>query len=160
MPYSVLFVCLGNICRSPTAEGVFRKLVEESGLQEKVIIDSAGTSAYHIGESPDSRSQAEALRHGYDLSPIRSRQIIADDFDTFDVIIAMDKSNLEHLKLIKSKGYEEKLKLFLYDFAPHLQRFDVPDPYYGGPRGFTEVVELIEQASQGLLDYIEKRLAS
>lgn len=156
--YSVLFVCLGNICRSPTAEGVFRAKAEETALIEHLHIDSAGTSAYHVGESPDSRSQQEALRHGYDLSSIRSRKVIQEDFDRFDLIVAMDMDNFRELNSFKSNAYSDKLKLFLADFAPHLEVDEVPDPYYGGAQGFTRVVQLIEAASDGLISHIQKEL--
>ncbi|NVK21820.1 MAG: low molecular weight phosphotyrosine protein phosphatase [Kangiellaceae bacterium] len=155
--FSVLFVCLGNICRSPTAEGVFRQKVIEAGLAQDILIDSAGTSAYHIGEPPDIRSQAEAKRQGYDLATIRSRKVTLPDYDKFDLLIAMDKANLRDLKAINSSVYNDKLKLFLADFAPHLSAKEVPDPYYGGEKGFTEVVHLIELASDGLLDFIKKQ---
>lgn len=158
--YSVLFVCLGNICRSPTAEGVFREKVNQTGLSDKIFIDSAGTSAYHAGEAPDPRSQEEALRHGYDLSAQKSRQVINQDFQKFDLIIAMDKSNLKNLMLLNSGSYSNKFKLFLADFAPELGITEVPDPYYGGDKGFTQVVELIETASDGLLQYILQELKS
>ncbi|WP_251359878.1 low molecular weight protein-tyrosine-phosphatase [Kangiella sp. TOML190] len=156
--YSILFVCLGNICRSPTAEGVFRAKAEQAGIANKLFIDSAGTSAYHLGEPPDERSQQHAAVFGYDLSAIRSRKVAPQDFDTFDLIIAMDQSNLDNLKLYKSNGYSDKLKLFLADFAPQLGISQVPDPYYGGTKGFTEVVKLIEVASDGLIDYITPKL--
>ncbi len=152
--YSVLFVCLGNICRSPTADGIFRAKAAEAGLE--LHIDSAGTSAYHAGEAPDLRSQQEAKRHGYDLSMIRSRQVISEDFNQYDLVIAMDKSNLENLQTYKSNTCKAKLKLFLADFAPDLGVEEVPDPYYGGAKGFTEVVKLIEQASEGLVAYIQQ----
>ncbi|NVJ65310.1 MAG: low molecular weight phosphotyrosine protein phosphatase [Gammaproteobacteria bacterium] len=156
--YSILFVCLGNICRSPTAEGVFRVKAEQAGLANKLFIDSAGTSAYHVGEQPDLRSQQEAKRHGYDLSYIRSRKVATDDFDKFDLIIAMDNSNLVNLKHLDTKGYDDKLKLFLHDYAPQLGVSEVPDPYYGGAQGFTEVVRLIESAADGLIEYLRKDL--
>lgn len=163
-PFSVLFVCLGNICRSPTAEGVFRQKVIDAGLSEQIHIDSAGTSAYHVGESPDPRSQQEASRHGYDLSTIRSRKVVAEDFEKFDLLIAMDESNLSNLctlskeNPINSNDYQSKLKLFLHDYAPQLKQKNVPDPYYGGVKGFTEVVELIEVASDALLLDIQQQL--
>lgn len=157
--YSVLFVCLGNICRSPTAEGVFREKVEQAGLSESIFIDSAGTSAYHVGEPPDTRSQEEAKRFGYDLSAQRSRQVVSDDFERFDLLIAMDQTNLQNLKSIKTDGYSDKLKLFLLDYAPQLGVSEVPDPYYGGAKGFTQVVQLIETASDGLLEFIKKEIS-
>ncbi|MRX26818.1 low molecular weight protein-tyrosine-phosphatase [Kangiella sp. HZ709] len=158
--YSVLFVCLGNICRSPTAEGVFKSLVTDAGLSNQVFVDSAGTSAHHVNEAPDPRSQQEAKRHGYDLSRIRSRKVTPNDYEKFDLIIAMDESNLNNLKSFKSNAYDSKLKLFLKDFAPLLNIHDVPDPYYGGAKGFTKVVELVEHASEGLLELIKAEIKS
>ncbi len=146
----VLFVCLGNICRSPTAEGVFRKLAEEEGLIEYIEIDSAGTHAYHIGKPPDQRAQAAARRRGIDLSGLRGRQAVAGDFERFDYILAMDSENHENLLAICPAGMEEKIRLFL-DFAPQRPERDVPDPYYGGPAGFDRVLDMVEEAARGLL---------
>jgi len=145
---SVLFVCLGNICRSPTAEGVFRDLVEREGLSDRITIDSAGTAAYHIGASPDSRAQAEAKRRGIDLSGLRGRQAHAGDFKQFDYLLAMDAENHSNLLAICPNDSEDKLHMFL-DFAPQVGRRDVPDPYYDGR--FDAVFDMIEAASQGLL---------
>ncbi len=144
----VLFVCLGNICRSPTAEGVFRDLVEREGLSGEIDIDSAGTHAYHIGEPPDGRAQAEAKRRGIDISTLRGRQAQAGDFKTFDYVLAMDRSNYQNLMRICPIGTEDKLGMFL-DFAPALERREVPDPYYEG--GFDVVYDMIDEAAQGLL---------
>ncbi len=155
---SILFVCLGNICRSPTAEGIFRAKAEQAGIADQLVIDSAGTSAYHQGEPPDKRSQQEAAVFGYDLSAIRSRKVVEADFEQFDLIIAMDKTNFNNLKIYNSKAYDAKLKLFLKEFAPELGVSEVPDPYYGGAKGFTEVVKLIEVASDGLIDYLRAKL--
>jgi len=152
----VLFVCLGNICRSPTAEGVFRALVEERGLAHQFEIDSAGTSGWHRGAPPDSRSQAEALRHGVDLSGQRSRAVAPDDFQYFDYICAMDSDNLKALKRMCPKGLEKKLYRFTA-FAPELKTQHVPDPYYGGDRGFENVYNIIEASARGLLDHITQR---
>jgi protein-tyrosine phosphatase len=149
---SVLFVCLGNICRSPTAEGVFRHLVEQRGLSDQIFVDSAGTHAYHIGEPPDSRAQAEARRRGIDIGALRGRQAKAEDFFNFDYVLAMDASNLSNLQKICPQGSAPRLSLFL-DFAPQLNRREVPDPYYDD--GFSEVYDLIEAAAQGLLADIE-----
>lgn len=149
---SVLFVCLGNICRSPTAEGVFRHLVEQRGLSDKIRIDSAGTHAYHIGEPPDGRAQAEARRRGINIGALRGRQATADDFLNFDYVLAMDASNLSNLKKICPSGHAERLSLFL-DFAPELNRREVPDPYYDN--GFAGVYDMIEAAARGLLADIE-----
>lgn len=155
---SVLFVCLGNICRSPTAEGVFRHLVEQRGLSDKISIDSAGTHAYHIGEPPDSRAQAEARRRGIDIGSLRGRQAKAEDFLSFDYVLAMDASNFSNLQKICPQGHAQRLSLFL-DFAPELNRREVPDPYYDD--GFSAVYDMIEAAAQGLLADIQaKHLAS
>ncbi len=151
----VLFVCLGNICRSPTAEGMFRALVACEGLAEKIAIDSAGTGAWHVGDAPDRRMQAAAGRRGVDLSTLRARQATAGDFDHFDYVLAMDAQNHRDLKNICPRGQEDRLHLFL-DFAPETRRSDVPDPYYGGPQGFEEVLDLVEAASRGLLVHIRE----
>ncbi|MEG3616875.1 low molecular weight protein-tyrosine-phosphatase [Magnetovibrio sp. PR-2] len=145
---NVLFVCLGNICRSPTAEGVFRDLVEREGLADQITIDSAGTHAYHVGEQPDRRAQAEAQRRGIDISALRGRQARPQDFQTFDYVLAMDRSNHDNLMSICPLGSEERLAMFL-DFAPNVDRREVPDPYYDG--GFNKVYDMIEKAAQGLL---------
>lgn len=156
--YSVLFVCLGNICRSPTAEGVFQHKVNQAGLEDKIKVDSAGTSAFHVGEPPDKRSQQEAQQSGYDLSYIRSRKADAKDFVDFDLVIAMDLENYHNLSLLKTNGYDDKLKLFIRDYAPDLGIEEVPDPYYGGSDGFTKVLEMIEIASDKLLEEVKGQL--
>ncbi|RDX35030.1 low molecular weight phosphotyrosine protein phosphatase [Kangiella sp. HD9-110m-PIT-SAG06] len=156
--FSVLFVCLGNICRSPTAEGVFQHKVNEAGLGDKIKVDSAGTSAFHEGETPDERSQQEAKKSGYDLSYIRSRKAEAKDFVDFDLVIAMDIENYHNLSLLKTSGYDDKLKLFIRDYAPQLKIEEVPDPYYGGAQGFTKVLQMIETASDSLLAEIKEIL--
>lgn len=153
--YSVLFVCLGNICRSPTAEGVFRRKAELAGIADRLFIDSAGNSAHHVGEPSDPRSQLEAKRYGYDLSSIRSRQVTTRDFEQFDLIIAMDKVNLYELNHLKTNACDAKLKLFLEEYSPNSSVSEVPDPYYGGDKGFSRVVELIEEASDGLIEQIK-----
>jgi len=151
---SVVFVCMGNICRSPTAEGVFRHLVEERNMSDVIHIDSAGTHAYHVGEPPDSRSQATALSRGVvNLGSQRARKIKWEDFDSFDYVIAMDCSNLEYLKNIKDKSQPAKLHLFM-DFANGLDNKEVPDPYYGGENGFEQVFDMVQSASEGLLQHI------
>ena len=152
----VLFVCMGNICRSPTAEGVFGHMVHQHGLSEHVLTDSAGTHAYHIGEPPDRRSQQAALKRQIDLSPIRARKVEAGDFGKFDYILAMDLNNYRDLEQMASDDHKDKLSLFL-DFAPQTDTREVPDPYYGGPTGFENVLDLIEMASQGLLTHIRSR---
>lgn len=151
----VLFVCLGNICRSPTAHGVFEALVKAEGLDDKVYVDSAGTAAWHIGKSPDNRSQEAAKLRGVDLSYIRARQVEANDLDEFDYILAMDKSNLENLLDLSTQGNRQKVSLFL-DYAQHHAEDEVPDPYYGGAKGFSTVLDLVEDACVGLLDDIKK----
>jgi len=147
---SVLFVCLGNICRSPTADAVFRAQVARAGLAGRVHIDSCGTAGYHIGEAPDVRATAAAARRGYDLSPLRARQFDPADFGRFDYILAMDESNLAHLEARCPADYRGRLDLFLA-LAPALGRREVPDPYYGGERGFEEVLDLVEGAGEALL---------
>lgn len=153
MTVNVLFVCLGNICRSPTAEGVFGKMVEDAGLTGQITVDSAGTAAYHAGEPPDQRSQDAALRRGIDMSRQRARQIKPSDFDRFDYILAMDRQNLNTLMALCPMPKENKPGLFL-KFSPSSSRSDVPDPYYGGANGFELVLDLIEGASRGLLEDI------
>ncbi len=149
----VLFVCLGNICRSPTAHGVFESLVKKKGYTDKIIVDSAGTSGWHIGKKPDSRTIKEAKKRGYNLQYIRSRKAVAEDFSNFDYILAMDKDNLFELKKLKPKNYKGKLELFL-NYSPETVYREVPDPYYGGEKGFTLVLDLIEEASEKLLHTI------
>ena len=152
----VLFVCMGNICRSPTAQGVFENLIIREGLQEHVHVDSAGTHAYHIGEPPDPRSQQAALRRGIDLSVQRARKVRPEDFFEFDYVLAMDRSNYDNLKDICHPDYEDRLRLFL-EFAPDAGTPDVPDPYYGGAQGFERVLDLIETAAVGLLADLRHR---
>ncbi|MDY7217997.1 low molecular weight protein-tyrosine-phosphatase [Denitrificimonas sp. JX-1] len=149
----ILFVCLGNICRSPTAEGVFRQYVEQAGLSDKVTIDSAGTADWHIGKSPDPRTQSAAAQRGYDLSGLRGRQVQAEDFHTFDLILAMDKSNFSHLQSIQPAESKAELALYLPRFG--ISPDEVPDPYYGGEDGFELVLDMLEQASQVLLDEVK-----
>ena len=152
---SVLFVCMGNICRSPTAEGVFRKLVAEQALAESILTDSAGTHAYHTGEPPDRRAQAAAERRGYQLDDLRARRVSEDDFTRFDMIIAMDELNLVTLREHQPEGATAELRLFL-DFAESPER-EVPDPYYGSVAGFERVLDLVEDASDGLLAHLKRR---
>jgi len=153
----VLFVCMGNICRSPTAEGVFTELVNREGHQHQIEIDSAGTHAYHVGKPPDGRAQEAARRRTIDLSPLRARTARPEDFEQFDYVLAMDESNYHDLLAICPAGQEERLKLFL-DFAPDVSEREVPDPYYGGESGFEHVLDLVEAASAGLLEDIRRRL--
>lgn len=152
----VLFVCMGNICRSPTAEGVFRQRLQQAGLLERVMVDSAGTGDWHVGKAPDDRSAKAALRRGYDLSSLRARQVEAADFGRFDLILAMDHDNLTRLKALRPHGRGAELDLFLRRYELGLD--EVPDPYYGGASGFEQVLDLIEQASDGLLTEIRRRL--
>ena len=153
---SVLFVCLGNICRSPTAEGVFRHLVQLEGHENWISTDSAGTHAYHIGEQPDHRAQQTARSRGVDLSDLRGRKAIKNDFEEFDYVLAMDDDNYQTLESICPAGLEDKLSLFL-DFSKEYSETQVPDPYYGGDQGFEHVFDLVESASRGLLEDIKSR---
>jgi protein-tyrosine phosphatase len=152
----VLFVCMGNICRSPTAQGVFGKVLEREGLQAVIGADSAGTHAYHAGEPPDVRAQEAALRRGIDLSDLRARLVEPEDFFRFEYVLAMDQENYRNLSVICPRGAENRLMLFM-EFAPHLQTREVPDPYYGGKSGFERVFDMIEAASEGLLADIRRR---
>ena len=152
----ILFVCMGNICRSPTAHGVFRQLVRDAGLEPVIEIDSAGTHAYHVGEPPDERARRTAQARGVDIADLRARRAEADDFHYYDLILAMDQDNYHSLARICPRGMERKLAL-LMDFAPALRRREVPDPYYGGAQGFDQVFDMVEAAARGLLDDIAKR---
>jgi len=156
--YKILFVCMGNICRSPTAEGVFRWVLHERAPQLSVYVDSAGTHAYHVGEPPDYRAQRAAERRGIDLSQQKARRVGQEDFASFDLILAMDELNFELLRELSPPEYHDRIKLFL-KYAPHLSRSDVPDPYYGGTNGFELVLDLIEDASVGLLEQLHKTVA-
>lgn len=146
----ILFVCTGNICRSPTAEGVFRHYVEQSGLAGAFHIDSAGTQSYHVGEPPDPRSVRTAQKRGIDISHQRSRRIHADDFHAFDHILALDNSHLRELRAFAPKGCRANIALFL-EFAGATVETEVPDPYYGGQKGFDYVMELVEAAAIPLI---------
>jgi protein-tyrosine phosphatase len=152
----VLFVCMGNICRSPTAHGVFEHKVNESGLAHAIETDSAGTHAYHVGESPDRRAQATAQRRGIRLDHLQARRVEMSDFDYFDYILAMDEDNLSILQSMCPSQHQDKVNLFL-EFAPQRSETEVPDPYYGGSSGFDFVFDLVDEASEGLLDDIRKR---
>lgn len=152
----VLFVCLGNICRSPTAEGVFRAVVEKAGLRDLIHTDSAGTSGWHVGNPPDQRAIRAAGRRGIDIRDLRARQVTKADFQQFDYVLAMDKANLQDLTHLCPSGYGGQLSLFL-DYAADRDEAEVPDPYYGGEEGFERVLELIEAASEGLLTDIRRR---
>lgn len=157
MADAVLFVCLGNICRSPTAEGVFRELLKQHLPGNSIFIDSAGTTGYHAGEQADSRAISAAKKRGYDLSKIKSRQVRESDFEKFDLVIAMDKQNHTNLvNLAIQTGNEQhvnKVKLFLA-YSQQTNYQEVPDPYYGGSKGFDLVIDLVEDASRGLISQI------
>jgi low molecular weight protein-tyrosine phosphatase len=152
----ILFVCMGNICRSPTAEGVFRHKVVAAGLENRIHIDSAGTHAYHIGQPPDLRAQNTARNRGIDLSDQRARRVTANDFEHFDYVIAMDSDNESDLQAICPTGYEHRIRRFM-TFAPDSRVTDVPDPYYGGSNGFEKVLDLVENAADGLLDHLRRQ---
>jgi len=152
----VLFVCMGNICRSPTAQGVFRKMLAEAGLESSVRVESAGTHSYHVGEAPDARAQAAAKRRGVDISDIRARQVTQDDYREFDLILAMDWENLALLQQQCPRAHKHKLHL-LMRFAGEHDAATVPDPYYGGPEGFNTVLDYVEDACQGLIEVVRKR---
>lgn len=147
----VLFVCTGNICRSPTAEGVFRKLADSAGVLDRVHVDSAGTHDYHVGEAPDERAIAHALKRGYDLRPLRARQVRRSDFDTFDRIVALDRGHRRQLESSAPRDARARIELFL-DHSLRWKGEDVPDPYYGGSAGFEAVLDMIEEACIRLLD--------
>jgi len=150
---NVLFVCMGNICRSPTAHGVFQKLVKDQHLNDSIGIDSAGTYAYHAGDKPDSRACAAAANRGYDLNIIRARKIEEEDFLRFDYVLAMDLGVKQDLLALCDSKYTKKVKLFSY-YATKSKNKEVPDPYYGGLSGFETALDLIEEASAGLLKFI------
>jgi protein-tyrosine phosphatase len=152
----VLFVCLGNICRSPMAEGMFRHAAAEAGALDLFRIDSAGTGAWHAGSAPDRRAQATLKKRGVDISGLRARQVELEDFHSFDLLLAMDASNRSDLLDIAPRDMRGKVRLFL-EYAPHLLVREVPDPYYGGADGFNEVLELVEAASAGLLDALLRK---
>jgi protein-tyrosine phosphatase len=155
-PLRVLMVCTGNICRSPTAEGVLRHLVGQGEWRQRLEVDSAGTTDYHVGEPPDRRSQAHALRRGYDLSDQRARQVEEGDFRRFDWILAMDRGHLRELRERAPVLVHDRIRLLL-DFAPGLEGRDVPDPYYGGAAGFDQVLDLVEEGCRGFLAAMGRR---
>jgi protein-tyrosine phosphatase len=146
----ILFVCMGNICRSPTAEGVFRRLVAERAPHLQIEIDSAGTHDYHVGDPPDRRSVAAAHRRGIDLSTLRARTVTSTDFTHYDLILAMDEENLQELRQRAPVAHRDRIRLMM-EYAPRAASRFVPDPYYGGAQGFEEVLDLLEEASDGLL---------
>jgi protein-tyrosine phosphatase len=148
--HRLLFVCLGNICRSPMAEGVFRRVAEEEGVLHLFAIDSAGMGHWHIGQAPDQRAQAAARARGIDISNQSARQVTRSDFAAFDLLIAMDGANFADLSQLAPKEARHKVRRFL-DYAPHVGTKDVPDPFFGGSEGFDQALDLIEEASRGLL---------
>ena len=152
----ILFVCLGNICRSPTAEGVLRTLAAREAPELPLEVDSAGPAGYHVGEPPDPRTQQAAARRGYNLTALRARVVEPADFERFDLILGMDEENLRVLRRRAPTHSHERLRLLL-DFAPESGSRDVPDPYYGGPNGFEEVLDLVEAATRGLLAHLRQR---
>jgi protein-tyrosine phosphatase len=153
----ILFICLGNICRSPSAEAVLRAIAAKEAPDLHLEIDSAGTAGYHIGAAPDARSQEAARRRGYDMSPLRARIVETADFERFDLVLAMDENNLSVLQQRVPAAYRERVQLFL-DFAPDCGMSEVPDPYYGGPAGFEHVLDLVEEASRGLIAHLRARV--
>ena len=150
---SILFVCTANICRSPTAEGILRRLLASAG-KEGIEIDSAGTHDYHVGEPPDARALAAARRRGIDISALRARGVVDDDFERFDLILAMDDDNVRELKRRAHRDRHERIRLIM-EYAPQAARRAVPDPYYGGEQGFEEVLDLLEEAADGLIDALQ-----
>lgn len=157
MSYRVLLVCMGNICRSPTAEGVLRQFIRTNNLGDTVEVDSAGTHGYHVGEAPDARTQRAALARGYNLSQLRARKVAPQDLDYFDLILAMDRSNLDNLQRMAMPEQQEKIRLFM-DYARNFEDEEVPDPYYGLGHGFDLVLDMIEDAAQGLVNEIKKKI--
>ena len=152
---SVLFVCMGNICRSPTAHGVFQQLVDDQGLADIIRVDSAGTHSYHIGNPPDARSQAAAKDRGVDLSGLRARRFVAADFEDFDYLIGMDEDNVRHMQALSPEDANTRAELML-DYSNQYTRPDVPDPYFGND-GFDLVFDMIDDASKGLLRHIRNK---
>jgi len=152
---SVVFVCTGNICRSPTAEGIFRKLVDDGGLSDRIVVDSAGTHDYHVGEPPDQRAQEAAARRGYDLSRLRARKFQREDFQRFDFVLAMDRDNHGILARLAQPSEGHRLRMMM-EYASRFQEIEVPDPYYGGPDGFDRVIDMLEDAAQGLLEALRR----
>ena len=154
---SVLFVCMGNICRSPSAEGVFRKMAEDAGLADRVEVDSAGTHAYHVGHPPDRRAIDAAARRGFSLDDIRARRIHEDDYLRFDYIVAMDQLNLHIIRENALEEHSAEINLFM-EYAEDSNEAEVPDPYYGGTAGFEKVLDLLEEASKGLLAALKQKI--
>lgn len=158
MVFRVLLVCMGNICRSPTAEGVLRQYIKNNGLGSKVEVDSAGTHGYHVGEAPDARTQRAAAARGYNLSQLRARKVAHQDLDYFDLILAMDKTNLDNLRRMAPPEHHAKIKLFM-EFAHAFDDEEVPDPYYGLGHGFDLVLDMVEDGAQGIIAELKQQLA-
>ncbi len=156
--FRILLVCMGNICRSPMAHGVVRRRLREAGLGAAIELDSAGTHGYHEGSPPDERAQAAALRRGVDISDLRARAVAASDFEAFDLVLAMDDENIEALRAAAATHHHEKIHLFMEYAAGDVGRI-VPDPYYGGPIGFERVLDMAEEAAEGLLARLQAQLA-
>ena len=152
----VLMVCMGNICRSPMAHGVFAERIREAGLDHAVDVDSAGTHSYHVGEPPDRRAQAAARARGYELSGQRARRLVADDFRNFDYVLVMDDENLRNARTLQPTDGRARLHRFL-EFAGSRPEREVPDPYYGGAQGFATVMDLVEEAATGFLSHLRQR---
>ena len=151
----ILFVCMGNICRSPTAEGIVNNIIINKGMSGLIKVDSAGTHGYHIGEPPDPRTCEAALRRGIDLSGLRARKVVPEDFERFDLLLAMDRDNLALLQRGARPEYQAKLGLFM-NYASRFDAEEVPDPYYGGEQGFELVLDMIEDAGQGLIRALQR----
>jgi protein-tyrosine phosphatase len=157
MNFRILMVCMGNICRSPTAEGVLRQYIKNNKLGDIVEVDSAGTHGYHVGEAPDSRTQRAASARGYNLSQQRARKVARQDLDYFDLILAMDKSNLDNLRRMAPPELHDRIRLFM-DYARNFDDDEVPDPYYGLGHGFDLILDMVEDGAQGLVEDLKKRL--
>lgn len=156
-PFKIVFVCLGNICRSPTAEGIFQHLVNERGLQSYFYVDSAGTSAYHIGERANSKSRKTAEQHGIELNS-RARRFESDDLKEFDLIVAMDNENRENIKALDNSGGHSDKVVMLRDYDSSPGDGEVPDPYYGGIDGFKNVFDIVKRSCENLLDELEEKI--
>jgi len=159
MKFKVLFICMGNICRSPTAHGVFRQYVSDAGLSHLIEVDSAGTHAYHVGEEPDARSQAHAIKRGYDLSDLQARQVCDKDFNDYDLLLVMDWDNYALTEQMSPDNKKHKIRR-LTEFCKTLEAAVIPDPYYKGAEGFEEVLDLVEDACDGLLEHIKARISA
>jgi len=155
--YAILMCCMGNICRSPTAEGVLRAKLQAAGLADRVELDSAGTHDYHVGRAPDARSQRYALQRGYDLSALRARQVERADFERFDLVLAMDAANMAALRRVHPEVGPDRLRL-LMSFATRHHAEEVPDPYYGEGDGFERVLDYVEDACEGVIDMLKQQL--